>query len=167
MEYTAKKEINDRAVTFIAAEGPDMIEEARQLFLEYARSLNVDLCFQNFEEELNSLSEKYGPPDGTVILAYVDGRSIGCAALHKLNGDICEMKRLYVKDCCRGLGIGKKLIARILEEASERNYRLIRLDTLPTMGKAQALYKEFGFYDIEPYVFNPIQGARYLEKELV
>lgn len=151
---------------FFNITGQDMLEEARQLFLEYAQSLNVDLCFQNFEEELNSLPERYGPPDGTIIIALVDGKSAGCIALHRLSGDICEMKRLYVRENYRGLGIGKKLISQILEVAFQRNYRFIRLDTLPTMEKAQELYEAFGFYDIEPYVYNPIQGTRYLERKL-
>lgn len=145
---------------------PELFDEARRLFLEYAETLDVDLSFQNFEEELNALSVRYGPPDGLVILAYVDGRSAGCAALHRLSPDVCEMKRLYLRDEYRGLGIGSKLIAKILEEASRRKYRFIRLDTLPTMEKAQKLYESFGFYDIEPYVFNPVPGTRYLEKRL-
>ena len=153
-------------IEFLNIKGQDMFEEARQLFLEYAQSLNVDLCFQNFEEELNSLEERYGSPDGTIIIASVDGRSAGCIALHRLSGDICEMKRLYVRDDYRGLGIGKKLITQILEKASELEYRSIRLDTLPTMEKAQELYEAFGFYDIEPYVYNPILGTRYLERKL-
>jgi len=153
-------------IEFLNITGQDMIEEARQLFLEYAQLLNVDLSFQDFEEELNSLPERYGPPDGTIIIASVDGRSAGCIALHRLSGDICEMKRLYVRDNYRGLGIGKKLIAMLLEEALKRNYRFIRLDTLPTMEKAQKLYEAFGFYDIEPYVYNPIRGTRFLERKL-
>ncbi len=167
MTDTAEKKKNNHHISLSAADGKEMLEEARQLFLEYARSLNVDLCFQNFEEELSSLSQKYGPPDGTIILAYMDGRAVGCAALRRLTGDICEMKRLYLRDSCRGMGLGKMLVNRILEEAAAKKYRLIRLDTLPAMDKAQKLYEAFGFYDIEPYVYNPIQGARYLEKELV
>lgn len=153
-------------IEFFNITGQDRLDEARTLFLEYAQSLNVDLCFQNFEEELNSLPERYGPPDGIIIIASVDGRSAGCIALHRLSGDICEMKRLYVRDEYKGLGIGKKLITQILEAAFQRNYRFIRLDTLPTMEKAQALYEAFGFYDIEPYVYNPIRGTRFLERKL-
>ena len=148
-------------IEFFNITRPDMIEEARMLFLEYAQSLNVDLSFQDFEEELKALPERYGPPDGTIIIASVDGMSAGCIALHRLSGDICEMKRLYVRGEYRGLGIGKKLITQILEVAFERNYQFIRLDTLPTMEKAQKLYEAFGFYDIEPYTYNPIRGTRF------
>jgi ribosomal protein S18 acetylase RimI-like enzyme len=153
-------------IEYIHAEGNDLMEEARQLFIEYARSLNVDLSFQNFAEELEELPKRYGPPDGAIIIARVAGKSAGCAALHKLSDGICEMKRLYVRDDFRGLGIGRELVSRVLTEASKRNNRLIRLDTLPTMGKAQMLYESFGFYDIEPYVYNPIPGTRFLERKL-
>jgi ribosomal protein S18 acetylase RimI-like enzyme len=166
MSGFTEKKTNSRFISISPVNGKEMLEEARQLFLEYARSLDVDLCFQNFEEELNSLSEKYGPPDGTILLAYADGKPAGCAALHKLSDGICEMKRLYVRESCRDLGLGKMLIARILDEATEKKYRFIRLDTLPTMNKAQKLYEAFGFYDIDPYVYNPITGSRYLEKKL-
>jgi ribosomal protein S18 acetylase RimI-like enzyme len=144
----------------------NLLEEIRQLFLEYAKSLKIDLTFQNFEAELSTLPGKYGPPDGALILVLVDGNGAGCIALRKLSKDICEMKRLYVRDDYRGLGIGRKLINLIIEAARKLNYSYIRLDTLPTMQKAQELYISFGFYDIEPYVYNPIKGTRFLELEL-
>lgn len=131
--------------------------------MEYAQSLEIDLVFQDFETEFKTLPGKYGPPDGALILALVDGKGAGCIALRKISDSICEMKRLYVHDEYRGLGIGKKLIMMIIEEARKLNYRFMRLDTLPTMEKAQKMYKSFGFYDIEPYVYNPIEGTRFLE----
>ena len=147
--------------------GEYLIEEIKHLFLEYTQSLEIDLAFQNFEMEFKTLPGKYGPPDGALILALVDGNSAGCIALRKISESICEMKRLYVRDEYRGLGIGKKLIMMIIEEARKLNYRFIRLDTLPTMEKAQKMYISFGFYDIEPYVYNPIEGTRFLELGLV
>lgn len=146
--------------------GQDMIEEVRQLFLEYAQSLNVDLAFQDFEAEFKALPGKYRPPDGALILALVDGKGAGCIALRKISEGICEMKRLYVRDDYRGLGIGKKLITMIIEEASKLNYHYIRLDTLPIMKKAQSLYESLGFYDIDQYVYNPIKEARFMELKL-
>ncbi|MGI6331280.1 MAG: GNAT family N-acetyltransferase [Zhaonellaceae bacterium] len=143
-----------------------MIEDVKQLFLEYAQSINIDLSFQNFEEEYEALPGKYGPPHGALILALVDGKAAGCVALHKLSENICEMKRLYVRAQYRGLGIGKKLVNIIIEYASKMNYQYIRLDTLPTMKSAQALYSSLGFYDIEPYVYNPIEGTRYMELKI-
>ncbi len=150
---------------FLVTEG-EMIEEIRKLFLEYARSLEIDLDFQDFETELNTLPGKYQPPDGALILALVEGREAGCIALRKISKDICEMKRLYVRDEYRGLGLGKKLVGMIIDEAMNNNYQYMRLDTLPTMKSAQSLYLSFGFYDIEPYVYNPIQGTRFMELKL-
>jgi len=153
-------------IQFKRITGQEMLEEVKDLFLEYAQSLNVDLCFQNFEEELNSLPGKYGPPDGVLILALIDDKAAGCVALRKISEDICEMKRLYVRDSYRGFGIGRKLVNTIIENAIKLNYKYMRLDTLPTMKEAQSLYISMGFYDIEPYVYNPIEGARYMELRL-
>ncbi|HHU31952.1 MAG TPA: GNAT family N-acetyltransferase [Clostridia bacterium] len=153
-------------IEFKRITGAEMIEDVKQLFLEYAQSINIDLSFQNFEEEYEALPGKYGPPHGALILALVDGKAAGCVALHKLSENICEMKRLYVRAQYRGLGIGKKLVNIIIEYASKMNYQYIRLDTLPTMKSAQALYSSLGFYDIEPYVYNPIEGTRYMELKI-
>ena len=144
----------------------DKLEEVRTLFTEYAQSLDIDLAFQNFETELKTLPGKYGPPCGALILAAVDGKGAGCIALRRISEDICEMKRLYVRNTYRGLGIGKRLIDMIIVEARKMNYAYIRLDTLETMKKAQSLYLSLGFYDIEPYVFNPIEGTRFMELKL-
>ncbi len=157
---------NKHIIEFKHIIGHDMLEEVRQLFLEYAQSLNIDLEFQDFEAEFKALPGKYGPPDGALILALVDNKSAGCIALRKISESICEMKRLYVRDDYRGLGIGKKLITMIIDEASKLNYHYIRLDTLPMMNKAQALYESFGFYDIDQYIYNPIKGARFMELNL-
>ncbi|MFO7696950.1 MAG: GNAT family N-acetyltransferase [Anaerolineae bacterium] len=152
-----------RAITLEPVVGTDGIVELRQLILEYAASLGVDLCFQGFEAELASLPGKYAPPEGALILARVGGEPAGCVALRPLDADICEMKRLYVRDDFRGLGLGRALVARIIEEARGRGYRAMRLDTLSTMDAAQRLYASFGFTYIEPYVHNPVEGAMYME----
>lgn len=156
----------DYNIEFKHITGQDMLEEVKQLFLEYAQSLKVDLGFQDFATELKSLPGKYGPPDGVLMLALVDGKAAGCIALRKIYEQTCEMKRLYVRDDYKGLGIGKRLITMVIEEASRFNYHYIRLDTLPTMKKAQDLYLSLGFYDIEPYVYNPIKGTRFMELKL-
>ncbi|MDF2607782.1 MAG: acetyltransferase [Bacillales bacterium] len=153
-------------IEYLKVTNKEMIDEVRQLFIKYSKSMKVDLCFQNFEEELKTLPGKYAPPDGTLILAIVDSKAVGCVALRKITEGVCEMKRLYVCDDFRGLGIGAKLIALVIEEAKLLKYNYIRLDTLPTMTKAQELYISLGFYDIDPYVFNPIEGARYMELKL-
>jgi ribosomal protein S18 acetylase RimI-like enzyme len=143
-----------------------MLDEVKQLFIEYANSLEVSLCFQDFETELIELPGKYSLPDGNLILALVNGRAAGCIALRKISNEICEMKRLYVRDNYRELGIGRKLVNLIIEEAKRLNYSFIRLDTLPTMKEAQNLYRILGFTEIEAYVNNPIEGTKYMELKL-
>ena len=157
---------NEPLLEFKYVVGEDMLEEVRKLFLQYVQSLKIDLAFQNFETEFKELPGKYVWPHGALILAFVNGKAAGCVALRKLSQDICEMKRLYVSDEYRGLGLGVKLISMIIEEASKLNYKYMRLDTLETMKKAQSLYEALGFYDIEPYVYNPIKGTRFMELKL-
>jgi GNAT superfamily N-acetyltransferase len=153
-------------VMLVPAEGPDRLEDIRGLFLEYAASLEVDLCFQGFEAELATLPGRYAPPDGALILALVDGQVAGCVALRRIEQDVCEIKRLFVREAYRGLGLGRALVGRAVTEAQTRHYRLMRLDTLPSMGAALALYEAMGFVATDPYVHNPIEGARYLELDL-
>lgn len=137
-----------------------------QLLLEYAESLDIDLSFQNFENELQTLPELYGLPYGGCILAVAEGVPAGCVAFKKLTQETAEMKRLYVRESFRGLGIGKTLVRAVLDCAGERGYAFIRLDTLPQMGKAQQLYSSLGFYDIPSYTYNPIPGTRFMELKL-
>ncbi|OQB23888.1 MAG: putative N-acetyltransferase YsnE [Firmicutes bacterium ADurb.Bin182] len=159
-------ETNGRKIEFRYATGRDLVDEAKLLFVEYARSLDTDLCFQDFQTELETLPGKYAPPGGALILAYIGSCAAGCAALRKLSDEVCEMKRLFVRDAYKGLGIGRGLAEKIIEEAAKLHYRFIRLDTLPSMKKAQELYRSLGFYDIGPYVYNPVEGARYMELKL-
>lgn len=153
-------------IEVVRISGQEMLEEVRQLFEEYAQSLQIDLSFQNFDAELNTLPGKYAPPNGVLLIARVDGVSAGCIALRKISDNICEMKRLYVRDAYRGLGIGKKLAVRLIEEAAKLNYQYMRLDTLPSMTAAQALYRSLGFYEIEPYVYNPVAGTKFMELKI-
>ena len=155
------KEIQYFRIT--AEEGVDAVS---RLFEEYNDSLNVDLSFQNIDEELDSLPGDYAPPDGELILAQVDGQPAGSVALRKLCENIAEMKRLYVRKANRGLGLGNELITTILEIAGEKGYTHVRLDSFPEMDTAQGIYETFGFYDIEPYTHNPVEGARFLEIKL-
>lgn len=144
----------------------EMLEEVKKLFLEYAQSLNIELDFQDFDYELKTLPGKYAQPEGAIIIAMVNGKVAGCVALRKIEESICEMKRLYVRDTLRGYRIGIGLIDAIINEAKNLNYSYLRLDTLPTMEKAQSLYRSIGFYEIEPYVFNPVEGTRFMELKL-
>ncbi len=138
----------------------------RQLFQEYAQSLEIDLCFQNFEDELATLPGKYAPPQGRLLLAWDSDQVLGCVALRPVDSTTCEIKRLYVKPQARGLQLGRHLAQRICDEAKDVGYRRICLDTLPTMSSAVHLYESLGFKYIEPYVFNPIKGAIFLGLEL-
>jgi putative acetyltransferase len=142
----------------------------RQIFREYAESLQVDLCFQNFEAELRELPGDYAAPRGALLLALVNGECAGCCALRPLDNvdyaNAAEMKRLYVRDAYRGLGLGRQLAADILEAARLSGYDCVLLDTLDDMEAARALYEDLGFTEIPPYYHNPLVGAHYLKAEL-
>jgi len=146
---------------------PEQIEQARELFLEYANSLGFSLCFQNFDKELAGLPGDYAPPGGRLLLAEYDHQLAGCVAFHRFDDTACEMKRLYIRPSFRGLGLGRTLAERILAEAAGIGFERVRLDTVAgVMDDAIALYRRLGFREIEPYRQNPIAGALYMEKEL-
>ena len=148
-------------------ESPVQIAQATELFLEYAKSLNFSLCFQSFDKELTGLPGDYAPPEGRLLLAQHEGQLAGCVALHKLEGDICEMKRLYLRPAFRGKGLGRVLAERIIAEARQIGYRRMRLDTVePVMKDAVAMYRRIGFREIAPYRPNPNPGTLYMELEL-
>jgi len=142
------------------------IPAIKELFLEYARAIGIDLCFQNFDKELANLPGKYALPDGALLIAKSSSKTCGCIALRKFDDQVCEMKRLYVKPEFRKHGLGKDLVERIINEAKKRGYKFMRLDTLATMQSAIKLYKSFGFYEIPAYTFNPIPNAVYMEKKI-
>ncbi|MGM9987070.1 MAG: GNAT family N-acetyltransferase [Bacillaceae bacterium] len=151
---------------YVTAQDVSELEDVKKLFLEYAKSLGIDLAFQDFEIEFKELPGKYGVPDGILLLTLVDGKAAGCVALRKLSEGICEMKRLYVRDSYRGLKIGKRLVEMVIEVASKLHYDYMRLNTLSTLTKAHSLYSSMGFYHIEPYIYNPIEGAIFMELKL-
>jgi len=154
-------------VNFIQAQTPEQIDEARSLFREYAAWLKIDLCFQNFERELAELPGDYVPPGGRLLLAYDSSQLAGCIALRRLEEQTCEMKRLFVRQEFRGQGLGRQLIAGIIQEAKQIGYRYMRLDTLPPkMNDAIGLYRSYGFKEIAPYYKNPVPGALFMELNL-
>jgi len=142
----------------------------RALFAEYARSLNIDLCFQNFEAELASLPGDYAPPRGALMLAWAGNELVGCCAMRPLDAvdypNACEMKRLYVRPALRGDGVGRRLAEAVMEAAQQAGYATMLLDTLSEMETARAMYQDLGFTEVPPYYFNPIEGAHYLMARL-
>ena len=144
----------------------DEIEQVRGLFRDYAAWLGYDLCFQGFEQELAGLPGRYAPPDGKLFLATDGGQPVGCIALRRLDGGICEMKRLYVRPPARGARLGRRLAETVIREARAIGYARMRLDTLPSMKDAFALYQTLGFREIAPYYATPIVGTRFMELSL-
>ena len=148
----------------------DDLQALREIFREYADGLGVDLCFQQFDQELAGLPGEYAAPRGALLLATVDGAVAGCCALRPLDSadypNAAEMKRLYVRKAFRGFGLGRQLAEAILDAARQAGYACVLLDTLDDMEAARALYDELGFEDIPPYYHNPIAGAHYLKADL-
>jgi ribosomal protein S18 acetylase RimI-like enzyme len=152
------------ATVLAQAASPEQVEQARQLFLEYAESLGFSLCFQGFDEEVKNLPGAYASPGGRLLLGYCEGKTAGCIALRDLGDGICEMKRLYVRPDFRGSGVGRMLVDGVIAEARGIGYERMRLDTIASsMKDAIALYRRRGFREIAPYRTNPIEGALYLE----
>jgi GNAT superfamily N-acetyltransferase len=159
--------LKSKMVKIIQAEKSEQIEDARRIFREYEAWLDLDLCFQGFEQELADLPGKYAAPDGRLFLALAEKEVAGCVALRKLEEDVCEIKRLFVRDKFRGQKIGITLIEKVISAAKETGYQKLRLDTYPPkMGKAVGLYESYGFREIEPYYHNPHDETLFMELEL-
>lgn len=146
---------------------PAELEQLRALFREYqllgCAALEIDLCFQDFEGEMAALPGKYAPPEGRLYLAWLQGQAVGCGAFYRLEEGICELKRLYVKQEYSGLGIGRALTVRAMEDAKKIGYCALRLDSLHRLKKARKLYESLGFYEIPAYNFSPMEDVYYME----
>ena len=157
-------------IDFIVPRVASELDELRRIFREYAQSIQVDLCFQDFDRELANLPGDYAPPRGSVLMATVNGEVAGCCALRPLDAtdypNACEMKRLYVRPAFRGLGLGRDLAERTLDAARQSGYHCALLDTLDEMETARALYQDLGFEEVPPYYHNPLAGAHYLKADL-
>ncbi|SEL46260.1 Acetyltransferase (GNAT) family protein [Pseudoxanthomonas sp. GM95] len=154
----------DRAIVIREAVLPNERGEVAALFEEYAASLGIDLGFQDFAAEVAHLDAHYAPPQGALYVAEREGTLLGCVALRAFAApDIAELKRLYVRPAGRGHALGRRLSQIAISRAAALGYTQLRLDTLPSMLAAQALYAGLGFREIAPYRFNPIAGTRYLE----
>ena len=157
-------------IRLVFPDTPELIAATREIFREYAHSLDIDLCFQNFEAELASLPGDYAPPNGSLVLAFVDGALAGCGALRPLPdtdyANACEMKRLFVRPAFRRFGLGRVIAQALLDEAQQIGYTDVLLDTLDDMEAARGLYATLGFEEVPPYYYNPIPGAHYLKAVL-
>ena len=142
------------------------IPHVQQMLREYVKWIGLDLAFQEIDAELDLMPGDYAPPLGALFVAVEGDRYLAMIALRPLEGAVAEMKRLYVRPEARGRGLARRLIARLCEEAKRLNYTELRLDTLPMMGEAQALYEACGFVDIEPYYETPIAGTRFMAKKI-
>lgn len=152
------------AINFFQAQSEKEIRTAQQLFHDYEASLGISLCFQNFAQEVAGLPGDYAPPEGRLLLVRAEDQVAGCIALRKIGAGICEMKRLYVRPEFRGMGVGRRLAERIIEEARSLRYRRMRLDTLPgRMDSAIALYRSLGFKEVPAYYNNPVPDAIFME----
>jgi ribosomal protein S18 acetylase RimI-like enzyme len=152
-------------VEIVAGHGVEHLPVVRTLFEEYAAALGVDLGFQDFERELAELPGDYAPPGGRLLLA-LDPEPVGCVALRPYEPGTCEMKRLYVRPEYRGTGLGRRLVEAIVAAGRDAGYERMRLDTMPSMEAARALYRSLGFVEIEAYRFNPVHGTTYFELAL-
>ncbi len=147
----------------VPAHSDDHLLAVRNLFVEYADYLGVDLCFQGFQQEIDGLPGEYAPPDGQLLLVIEDDQAAGCVAMRKLGEGICEMKRLYVQTGHRGKGLGRRLAEAIITEARSNGYEKMRLDSLASLKEATGLYRSLGFIEIPPYRYNPLPDAVYME----
>jgi GNAT superfamily N-acetyltransferase len=139
------------------------LEDVRGLFQDYASSLGVDLSFQGFADEVAKLPGEYAMPQGTLLLALIDGVPAGCVAVRRSSETHCEMKRLFVRPQFQRMGLGRQLAQGAISWARDAGYHGILLDTLPSMIDAQRMYERLGFKDVPAYRYNPIAGTRYLE----
>jgi len=157
-------------IRLVVADSDERIAAARVIFREYADSLGIDLCFQNFEAEVDGLPGEYAEPHGVLLLAYVDDELAGCGAMRALrdvdHANACEMKRLFVRRAFRRFGIGRLLAQALMDRASGAGYSAMLLDTLDEMESARELYASLGFEEVAPYYYNPIPGAHYLKAQL-
>jgi putative acetyltransferase len=149
------------SVELVPARSPELLAVARQLFREYADAIGVDLEYQGFSAELAALSSPYEPSHGTLLIAQVGGNAAGCVALRRLDDHAGEMKRLYVRLGFRSLGLARRLIAAVILAARHAGYSELRLDTLPSMVRAQGLYRKLGFTEIPPYSDTHLPGTRF------
>lgn len=139
-------------------------DEGKRIFLAYATFLALDLEFQGFSKEMATLQEIYGAPKGCLLLAKKGQEYIGAVGLREYVPGVAEMKRMFVFPEHQGIGAGNLLVEFLIEKAKELGYRSIKLDSIKALDKAHALYRKFGFREIEPYRHNPHPDAIFMER---
>jgi putative acetyltransferase len=145
---------------------PRLVGTVQDLFREYSEAIGTDLEYQGFTAELAALPAPYTPPGGALFVAFVDGDAAGCVGLRPFDRGVGEMKRLYVRPDCRAFGIGRRLVEAVIDSARRAGHRELRLDTLPSMAAAQALYRRLGFVEIPPYNNKYLPGTRFYALKL-
>jgi len=158
--------MNNQEIKIKIAESHEDFSNAKKLILEFSECLEMDLSFQNFNEEMNSLNKMYGEENGKLLLSFVNAIPAGVAGIRKFYGDECELKRMFVKPEYRNLGIGKLLLKEAIEAAKKLNYKIIKLDTTGFMKAAIKLYTNNGFTEIPAYRYNPHEEAKYFELKI-
>lgn len=153
-------------IRIISAQTENHYQKVRELFTQYADTLDFDLEFQGFSQELATLPGHYAPPQGCILLAEESGHFVGCVALRPLEDKVCEMKRLYLRSNYRGRGIGRMLACSVIDRAREIGYEKMRLDTIATMKKARTLYYSLEFRNIKAYRYSPLDKPSFMELEL-
>lgn len=158
------------STAWVTPDSPALVDAARDIFVEYAGSLGVDLGFQGFNDEIRRLPRGYTAPEGALLLAMVDGDVAGCAAMRPLTDvdypNACEMKRLYVRRPFRKFGLGRALAQSVMDIAASAGYSTMLLDTLVDMEAARELYTSLGFVEVPPYYYSPLPGAHYFKADL-
>ncbi|MEO8661910.1 MAG: GNAT family N-acetyltransferase [Bryobacteraceae bacterium] len=153
-------------LTIEPASTRELLESAKELFREYSLTISAEVCIVDFAREVAGLPGQYGPPDGQLWVALHGHQLAGCVAVRRLEDGVCEMKRLFVRDTARGTGLGRRLVHVAIEWACQAGYREMRLDTLPKMEAAIALYQSMGFRNIPPYGAKPIPEALHFSLDI-
>ncbi|MFB3894272.1 MAG: GNAT family N-acetyltransferase [Phycisphaerae bacterium] len=153
-------------IRIVQARSGRQIARVRELLSEYVAELGLDLGFQDFATEFADLPGRYAPGRGCLLLAMAGWTPVGCVAMRPLGRTTCELKRMYVRPRWRGRGVGRRLAMAVIASARRARYKRIRLDTIPKLREATALYRSLGFAEIAPYYKTPLKDALFMELAL-
>lgn len=153
-------------IIYKVAKSHDDFQRSKEIILEYVKTLDIDLAYMDLPTEFSTMELKYSSPQGVFILAFDGDIVAGCVGIRKIDQQIAELKRLYVRKAYRGLNIGSDLLQKALDVAQQLSYQKIRLEVIPSLQKAKKLYYSFGFNEIPPYFNNQVEGTTYMEKSI-